>query len=378
MGPRPFGRGRLASTVRVGDRQGLQWGRDLSVAEGSACSNVRSYRTCFNGAATFRSRKAPCVGRQTPAVNSFNGAATFRSRKVAIVLRFEPASRLQWGRDLSVAEGKQAHRMPDGLIGLQWGRDLSVAEGRWSPSRQWPGSGFNGAATFRSRKEAEWPPAQARPRASMGPRPFGRGRLTTARATRAARHASMGPRPFGRGRAPATGTMPSTSWLQWGRDLSVAEGSSGIGKAGGRHSFNGAATFRSRKVPNYILADVLDGLLQWGRDLSVAEGAPHLPYHLTQAASMGPRPFGRGRANPHCRIFSEKFALQWGRDLSVAEGNGFRIAPDSCGGASMGPRPFGRGRLWVCQQLRIALAASMGPRPFGRGRAPPAAPRDRR
>ena len=82
MGPRPFGRGRgYAGARRTGVRS-LQWGRDLSVAEGLAGN--RKTRT---------------------------------------------KARLQWGRDLSVAEGLRAADIAEGYKALQWGRDLSVAEG---------------------------------------------------------------------------------------------------------------------------------------------------------------------------------------------------------------------------------------------------------
>ncbi len=82
MGPRPFGRGNALRVLHSTSDMGLQWGRDLSVAEmrssifrnqsgrfplqwgrdlsvaemmGSVFSCMLSFR--FNGAATFRSRK---------------------------------------------------------------------------------------------------------------------------------------------------------------------------------------------------------------------------------------------------------------------------------------------------------------------------------
>ena len=94
-------------------------------------------------------------------------------------------------------------------VRLQWGRDLSAAEGgtTWRP-RGSRAHGFNGAATFRPRKARQTPsPAPAPSPASMGPRPFGRGRF---------------------GRRPPRPTTPS--------------------------SFNGAATFRPRKAHRGILS----------------------------------------------------------------------------------------------------------------------------
>ena len=178
MGPRPFGRGRLSSSSK-----------DLSEC------------VSFNGAATFRSRKDASSNLPLQIASCFNGAATFRSRKAAARGPGAAPAQLQWGRDLSVAEGAciARRRLPNeaasmgprpfgrgritttrraGMISeLQWGRDLSVAEGRYAAARAIAG-----------------------------------------------RTASMGPRPFGRGR-PAAPTSPSTTApLQWGRDLSVAEG----------------------------------------------------------------------------------------------------------------------------------------------------------
>ena len=58
----------------------------------------------------------------------------------------------------------------------------------------------------------------------------------------------MGPRPFGRGRCDKAFERGYNWGLQWGRDLSVAEGFvDGI---------------KDAEIPQ----------LQWGRDLSVAEG----------------------------------------------------------------------------------------------------------
>ena len=85
---------------------------------------------------------------------------------------------LQWGRDLSVAEGVGAVQDLGIEVLLQWGRDLSVAEGpAFMTRRRLIGRRFNGAATFRSRKGGPALRAvlHAHP-ALMGPRPFGRGR----------------------------------------------------------------------------------------------------------------------------------------------------------------------------------------------------------
>ena len=106
----------------------------------------------------------------------------------------------------------------------------------------------------------------------------------------------MGPRPFGRGRGNGITAWDRLAPLQWGRDLSVAEGNGQPRENGSPHA------------------------LQWGRDLSVAEGAmPAASTTTPYGASMGPRPFGRGRLMA-CKGICATMPLQWGRDLSVAEG----------------------------------------------------------
>ena len=54
---------------------------------------------------------------------------------------------LQWGRNLTVAEGYlKLHRVLD-VLGLQWGRNLTVAEGGATNARTNGARSFNGAAT---------------------------------------------------------------------------------------------------------------------------------------------------------------------------------------------------------------------------------------
>ena len=157
---------------------------------------------------------------------------------------------------------------------------------------------FNGAATFRLRK-AKGPDEVVLPDpASMGPQPFGCGRR---------RH---------------------------GRPAPSRE-----------YSFNGAATFRLRKDFEASNPVLKFAPLQWGRNLSVAEGPrPAEKVELDTRASMGPQPFGCGRASLPPRT-QDPMALQWGRNLSVAEGYAYRKVILSKMRASMGPQPFGCGRI---------------------------------
>ena len=154
----------------------------------------------FNGAATFPSRKLLYGGLGLLAVAGFNGAATFPSRKFALLfIGSGDSARLQWGRDVSVAEvkGRSCRLKPAGS--LQWVRDVSVAEVRENRLK---------------------------------------GGL--------ARAASMGPRRFRRGSHALTADLARRCALQWGRDVSVAEVT---------------PPQRPAKGPK----------LQWGRDVSVAE-----------------------------------------------------------------------------------------------------------
>ena len=347
----------------------LQWGRDLSVAESSAAGRpcVRR-RRCFNGAATFQSRKGRAVDRACTSRTRFNGAATFQSRKAVTDRRHacQDPRQLQWGRDLSVAESSAA-------IGIVR-RAASMGPRPFSrgksgdPRPAGDPARFNGAATFQPRKARQcvW---QARSvRACFN----GAATFQSRKAGRRLRHtlpapASMGPRPFSRGK-------------------------DAIGRA--------------------IAAASLT--LQWGRDLSAAERPcrPSGPAAHT-VASMGPRPFSRGKVARECHRRRGDL-LQWGRDLSAAESvagdgetarrSGFngaatfqprkaacRGAMLSCTAASMGPRPFSRGKRPRSDGRRHARGfngaatfqprkardraayqrssrASMGPRPFSRGK----------
>ena len=207
---------------------------------------------------------------------------------------------------------------------LQWSRDLSVAE--TSPLND---------VTDRVLD------------ASMEPRPFSRGNTLRAGDGRRGRAASMEPRPFSRGNGPGVTDSPSlvvasmdaatfqsrkpissietavtVTWLQWSRDLSVAETSrnrrdqypgphydpfNGAATFQSRKphrasdatlagcSFNGAATFQSRKPPSASMMASAISVLQWSRDLSVAETTPSPALH------------------------GWVISLQWSRDLSDAE-----------------------------------------------------------
>ena len=200
----------------------------------------------------------------------------------------------------------------------------------------------------------------------MGPQPFGCGRPVAGSVCGASQSASMGPQPFGCGRCRATGGFQSRSPLQWGRNLSVAEGPRAGPFRTRRRGFNGAATFRLRKVRAHATEGHATRALQWGRNLSVAEGRWWAGEGgRRRRASMGPQPFGCGRRVPTPATVM-RTALQWGRNLSVAEGSS--LAP---GALQICALQWGR-NLSVAEgrggAVRKVAAASMGPQPFGCGR----------
>ena len=140
----------------------LQWGRNLPVAEICLSRNIaKRSKASFNGAATFQSRKCLDVVTNRTGVAGFNGAATFQSRK--------------FGRERTLSAQVSGARR------LQWGRNLPVAEIRLGEfevrKRLYSALGFNGAATFQSRKLGSGGPSlpAGRVRASMGPQPSSRG-----------------------------------------------------------------------------------------------------------------------------------------------------------------------------------------------------------
>ncbi len=159
------------------------------------------------------------------------------------------------------------------ISGLQWGRDLEVAESRHN---DW------------------WDRLSVR--ASMGPRLGSRGKVEVKSSKPSKAFASMGPRLGSRGKSSPCLNLLCLQWLQWGRDLEVAE---------------------SDTLLNQFGSDVR---LQWGRDLEVAESL-----------------MKNGRL-----VFAD--SLQWGRDLEVAESKAGKRSLLVAIGASMGPRLGSRGK----------------------------------
>ena len=151
---------------------------------------------------------------------------------------------LQWGRNLTVAEGMDAFERLFKKSKLQWGRNLTVAEGAddllgtfTMKSLQWG----------RNLTVAEGLAAQAigdrRRATSMGPQLDSCGRKGLISRLEEVKATSMGPQLDSCGRIIGIGYRGKTDLLQWGRNLTVAEGLDDQERdQDGSADFNGAAT----------------------------------------------------------------------------------------------------------------------------------------
>ena len=201
MGPRPDGRGRIRAAAVETRGMRLQWGRGRMAAEGTSCRRAHPLHIGFNGAAAGWPRKVRGGGRAHP-------------------LPFL----LQWGRGRMAAEGLWRyfrHHRRSCFNGAAAGWPRKGPSRPWRRRGSW---GFNGAA-------AGWPRKGPSPAGAkiLSPLQWGRGRMAAeggrpGHALHAGR-ASMGPRPDGRGRAPRGGR----AWLK-------------------RYGFNGAAAGWPRKA----------------------------------------------------------------------------------------------------------------------------------
>ena len=231
----------------------------------------------------------------------------------------------RWGRGLSAAESGQpaawAGPRPGGVDGAAASRPR---KGRHAATLAATACGVDGAAASRPRKVwMSW-----RTTGIDVSRRWGRGLSAAERALSLVGRGQVELRRWGRGLSAAESSSmhqcrtPSVM-RRWGRGLSAAESGWKFCKMCQMvASVDGAAASRPRK-----------------------EGV-HSSEHDNFAASMGPRPLGRG-----------KIVITWDhfRGLSLA---------------SMGPRPLGRGKLTSITLTGGKVLASMGPRPLGRGKLP--------
>ena len=276
MGPRPDGRGRQPMFKLQSDQHARQWGRGRMAAEGCGSAGLSRRAGCVNGAAAGWPRKA-CRPHVPDAVRdnaSMGPRPDGRGRSGYLILMIFSLGR-QWGRGRMAAEGALGATRPERPRGRQWGRGRMAAEG-YEARRQRRGRAH---------------------KASMGPRPDGRGRHGQARRGSGApgrvNGAAAG---WPRKGTHTYGFTRLQRWRQWGRGRMAAEG--GRRKKCGSmygHSVNGAAAGWPRKDVGRTQGWRFPRR-QWGRGRMAAEGAGHGERGRPPVrASMGPRPDGRGR-----------------------------------------------------------------------------------
>ncbi len=327
---------------------------------------------------------APSPRRKRPR-RGFNAATASRpwrtSRQAGID---STACRLQCGHGLSAVENlTQRVWTIDEVKGLQCGHGLSAVE---NASRRRAGSGSR--------------------RASMRPRPLGRGEPGPAEAAEpAATAASMRPRPLGRGEPLAPRLRRGVPvGLQCGHGLSAVENRvrrrRRLSVPTGLQCGHGLSAVENNEVGE---PSSTGAVLQCGHGLSAVENLAHLRGHgVAGQASMRPRPLGRGERHLRkeyltcdSRGFNAATASRpWRTRRQVGLDHrhvlGFNAATASRpwrtvdkdesavdeDEASMRPRPLGRGEQQPRRPgIRRPAAASMRPRPLGRGEPARRSPR---
>ena len=250
----------------------------------------------------------------------------------------------QWGRGQTAAESWRRRRRRRRANLRQWGRGQTAAERAAAHVGRGHAAGVNGAAARRPRKGGRRRKRAAHRAASMGPRPDGRGKSSSAGVpdcgirrqwgrgqTAAERHCPGRPRsslPRVNGaaaRRPRKGGAWSlaitVTWRQWGRGQTAAERRR-------RRSLSGSTQRR-----------------QWGRGQTAAESrarrsALSSPYCVNGAAARRPRKEERPPGTPITTL-----KRQWGRGQTAAERGAVGAVHGAVRQASMGPRPDGRGKL---------------------------------
>ena len=134
-------------------------------------------------------------------------------------------------------------------------------------------------------------------------------------------HASMGPQLDSCGRG--LGALPLHNWqfrLQWGRNLTVAEGCTNQDGPPDGATLQWGRNLTVAEGAGAVLDRARAAVLQWGRNLTVAEGAMRR------------------------KLRGDPVQLQWGRNLTVAEGATATRLTKLADQASMGPQLDSCGR----------------------------------
>ena len=371
MGPRPDGRGKAGAGMDSLDGPAASMGpRPDGRGKGVGLVSVVRYPARVNGAAARRPRKGAPGGTWPRLARGVNGAAARRPRKGVQALPPLPrVARRQWGRGQTAAERRPAgHRVRGGARASMGPRP----DGRGKTGRGRQGDRQRGAS-MGPRPDGRGKPDNARKgrkrgRASMGPRPDGRGKLRRGLDDDSACLASMGPRPDGRGKT------DGNAYILALHPASMGPRPDGRGKAAPLRAFGPppprqwgrgqtAAESMSSTAITTAAVSVNGAAARRPRKARASPGAPG-----GRTASMGPRPDGRGKpaaARRHLIVS----VRQWGRGQTAAE----RVAEDSDGVDHPGVNGAAARRPRKASGARKGARppfASMGPRPDGRGKLP--------
>src|SRR5579885_612949 len=228
----------------------LQWGRERGLAARWVTGLVTIGADGLNGAASARSRKCPSPEWSRFARTASMGPRARARGNARSISRSMWRGWLQWGRERALAEIGQssstfrtaAHSGFNGaasarsrksasqillnqrIVMLQWGRERALAEIQPRECRpvvfgllQW---GRERALAEICRQENAQGEGQG---ASMGPRARARGNGFRPGGNGLNRHASMGPRARARGNTVTSESFGVLIRLQWGRERALAE-----------------------------------------------------------------------------------------------------------------------------------------------------------
>ena len=332
-------------------------------------------------------------------------------------------TRLQWGRNLFVAErvsmimlarsvscgfnGAATCSLRKGVQGspmstfrgvLQWGRNLFVAERRvLAAGGGRPDNASMGPQLVRCGKRHPRPGQAQRAWASMGPQLVRCGKILKPTGSLILNIASMGPQLVRCGKdGGGAADADDVPLLQWGRNLFVAEralpggGGAGRGAASmgpqlvrcGKRAtwwsstrpttrFNGAATCSLRKGADRFVSTIRNVKLQWGRNLFVAESdLARLLVDVAGVASMGPQLVRCGKTPGGTVGIGKQPVASMGPQLvrcgKPLQARQYTVIPESFNGAATCSL---RKDLRQCSPTGRRSVASMGPQLVRCGKA---------
>ena len=158
------------------------------------------------------------------------------------------------------------------------------------------------------------------------------------------RRASMGPQLDSCGRWHRTIGAKAQATLQWGRNLTVAEGAWERYNRAQKRALQWGRNLTVAEGAFPLSVSYFSLSLQWGRNLTVAEGEVLLKWHLHRCfASMGPQLDSCGRRQPVYRPALPAPASM-GPQLDSCGRHAGPVGGSGQGAASMGPQLDSCGR----------------------------------